>query len=88
MLVNSCPILNLHIFHHRLLRRKVRKQYYPVRSRALKSILDCAGISGTGLGRVEKSVYARILNDCLKVAKGEVLLRILEGKGSAVLGGG
>ena len=58
---------------------KVRNQYYPVRSCAIKSILDRAGISGAGLRRVEKSVYARILNDCLKVAKGEALLRISEG---------
>ena len=48
---------------------KVRNQYYPVSSCAIKSILDRAGISGAGLRRVEKSVYARILNDCLKVAK-------------------
>ena len=47
---------------------KVRNQYYSVRSCAIKSILDRAGISGAGLRRVEKSVYARILNDCLKVA--------------------
>ena len=64
---------------------KVRNQYYPVRSCAIKSILNRAGISGAGLRRVEKSVYARILNDCLKVAKGEALLRISEGKVSAVL---
>ena len=44
-------------------------------------------IINTGLRRVEKGVYARILNDCLKVAKGEALLRISEGKVSAVLGG-
>lgn len=66
---------------------KVRNQYYPVRCCAIKSILDRAGISGAGLRRVEKNVYARILNDCLKVAKGEALLRISEGKVSAVLGG-
>lgn len=36
---------------------------------------------------MEKNVYARILNDCLKVAKGDALLRISEGKVSAVLGG-
>lgn len=57
---------------------KVRNQYYPVRNCAIKSILDRAGISGAGLRRVEKSVYARILNDCLKVAKGEALLRIVD----------
>ncbi len=66
---------------------KIRNQYYPVRDCAIKSILDRAGISGAGLRRVEKSVYARILNDCLKAAKGEALLRISEGKVSAVLGG-
>lgn len=33
---------------------KVRNQYYPVRSCAIKSILDRAGISGAGLRRVEK----------------------------------
>lgn len=66
---------------------KVRNQYYPVRCCAIKSILDRAGISGAGLRRVEKNVYVRILNDCLKVAKGEALLRISEGKVSAVLGG-
>lgn len=66
---------------------KVRNRYYPVRACAIKTILDRAGVKGPGLKRVEKSVYARILNDCLKVAKGEALLRISEGKVSAVLGG-
>lgn len=66
---------------------KVRNQYYPVRACAIKTILDRAGIKGPGLKKVEKSVYARIINDCLKVAKGEALLRISEGKVSAVLGG-
>ena len=66
---------------------KVKSDYYPVRTCAIKSILDRAGIKGPGLKKVEKNVYARILNDCLKVAKGEALLRISEGKVSAVLGG-
>lgn len=66
---------------------KVKNQYFPVRDCAIKSILDRAGIKGPGLKKVEKNVYARILNDCLKVAKGEALLRISEGKVSAVLGG-
>lgn len=66
---------------------KVRNKYYPVRACAIKTILDRAGIKGPGLKKVEKNVYARILNDCLKVAKGEALLRISEGKVSAVLGG-
>ena len=43
---------------------KDRNEYYPVRGCAIKSILDRAGIQGNGLRRVEKNVYARILNDC------------------------
>ena len=66
---------------------RVRNEYYPVRSCAIKSILDRAGINGAGLRRVERNVYARILNECLKVAQGDALLRISEGKVSAVLGG-
>jgi len=66
---------------------KTKGQYYPVRDCAIKTILDRAGISGPALRKVGKSVYARILNDCLKVANGEALLRISEGKVSAVLGG-
>jgi hypothetical protein len=66
---------------------KTRNQYYPVRACAIKSILDRAGINGSGLRRVGKNVYARILNDCLKATKGDALLRISEGKVSAVLGG-
>ena len=66
---------------------KAKDQYYPVRSCAIKTILDRAGISGSVLKRLDKNVYARILNDCLKVAKGEALLRISEGKVSAVHGG-
>lgn len=66
---------------------KVKGQYYPVRDCAVGTILNRAGISGPALRKVGKNVYARILNDCLKVAKGEALLRISEGKVSAVLGG-
>lgn len=66
---------------------KFKNEVYPVRGCAIKSILDRAGISGSGLRRVEKTVYARILNECLKVSQGDALLRISEGKVSAVLGG-
>lgn len=66
---------------------KVKGRYYPIRACAVKSILDRAGISGNGLKRLEKQVYARILNECLKTAQGEALIRISEGKISAVLGG-
>lgn len=66
---------------------KDKNEYYPVRGCAIKSILDRAGIQGNGLKRVEKNVYARILNDLLKVANGEALIRFSEGKVSAVLSG-
>lgn len=66
---------------------KYRGKMLPVRDCAIKSILDRAGIQGSGLRRVERNVYARILNDVLKVTKGEALLRISEGKVSAVLSG-
>ena len=66
---------------------KAKDKYYPVRSCAIKTILDRAGISGAVLNRLEKNVYARILNDCLKITKGESLLRISDGKVSAVHGG-
>ena len=66
---------------------RLKDKCYPVRACAIKSILDRAGISGSGLRRVDKSVYARILNDCLKVTNGEALVRVSEGKVSAVLGG-
>jgi len=66
---------------------KDKNEYYPVRGCAIKSILDRTGIQGNGLRRVEKNVYARILNDLLKVANGEALIRFSEGKVSAVLSG-
>lgn len=66
---------------------KDKNEYYPVRGCAIKSILDRAGIQGNGLRRVEKNVYTRILNDLLKVANGEALIRFSEGKVSAVLSG-
>ncbi len=66
---------------------KSKDEIYPIRDCAIKSILDRAGIQGSGLRRVERNVYARILNDVLKVTKGEALLRISEGKVSAVLSG-
>ena len=66
---------------------KYRGDMLSVRDCAIKSILDRAGIQGSGLRRVERNVYARILNDVLKVTKGEALLRISEGKVSAVLSG-
>ena len=43
---------------------KVRNQYYPVRSCAIKSILDRAKISSAGLRRVEKNIYGRYPHRC------------------------
>ena len=59
----------------------------PVRSCAIKTILDRAQISGNSLKKVKKSVFARILNDCLDVGNGEALIKFTEGKISAVHGG-
>lgn len=66
---------------------KVKGLSYPVRDCAVNTILNRAAISGNALKKVERNVYARIINECLKVAKGEALLRLSEGKVSAVLGG-
>ena len=60
---------------------------YPVRSCAVKTILERARISGNALQKVKKPVLAQILNYCLHVAKGDALLRVLEDKVSAVHGG-
>ena len=46
-----------------------------------------AKISGPALNRLEKPVLAGILNHCLRIASGEALLRISDGKLSAVHGG-
>lgn len=66
---------------------KSAKQLYPVRGCAIKTILERAAINGAALKKVKKPIYTKILNECLKVAKGISLLRICEGKVSAVLGG-
>ena len=66
---------------------KAECQSYPVRSCAIKSILDRAKVGGSALGKVEKSVLAKILNYCLDVSTGNALLRFSEGKISAVHGG-
>jgi len=60
---------------------------YPVRSCAIKTILDRARISGNALSKVAKPVLADILNQCLRVASGDALYRISEDKVSAVHGG-
>ncbi len=59
----------------------------PIRNCAIKTLLERAKISGPALNRLEKPVLARILNHCLRIASGEALLRIADGKLSAVHGG-
>lgn len=59
----------------------------PIRNCAIKTLLERAKISGPALNRLEKPVLARILNHCLRIASGEALLRISDGKLSAVHGG-
>ena len=66
---------------------QAQDQCYPIRTCAIKSILERAKISGTALNKVEKPVLARILNYCMGVATGSALLRYSEGKISAVHGG-
>lgn len=72
---------------HTQLVMRMRDEYYPVRSCAIQTILKRAGISGSGLNRLEIANYARVINMCLQKAKGESLIRIADGKVSATHGG-
>lgn len=66
---------------------KMKDESYPVRNCAIKTILSRAGIGGTALRKLDKSSYAKVVNYCLKVAKGDALIKIADGKVSAVHGG-
>lgn len=66
---------------------KLGGQYYPVRDCAIRTILDRAGISGPGLRKLDRNDYARVINLCLKVAKGDALIKVADGKVSAIHGG-
>lgn len=63
------------------------EEYIPVRNCAIKTILERAKISGNALTKVEKNVFAKILNHCLKVADGQALLKVSDDKVSAIHGG-
>lgn len=65
----------------------VNGEDYPVRSCAIKTILERARISGSALSRVSADVFSRILNCCMDVASGQSLIRIADSKVSAVHGG-
>ena len=60
---------------------------YPVRSCAIKSILERARISGHALNKVSKSIFTQILNYCMDVASGDSLIKVADDKVSAVHGG-
>ena len=49
--------------------------------------LGRAGIGGDGLRKLDLATYAKVVNCCLKAAKGECLIKIADGKVSAVHGG-
>lgn len=66
---------------------KTKEAYYPVRDCAIKTILNRAGISGSGLNRLDKKNYARVINMCLQTAKGVSLIRVADNKISAIHGG-
>ena len=66
---------------------KAGRESIPVRSCAIKTILERARISGNALSKVDRDVFAKILNHCLKVADGQALLKVADEKVSAVHGG-
>ena len=65
---------------------KVDGKDYPVRSCAIKTVLERARISGHALNKVSKAVFAEILNYCMGVASGDSLIKIADEKVSAVHG--
>ena len=65
----------------------VHGKEYPVRSCALKTILERARISGHALNKVSKEVFTQIMNYCLGVASGDSLIKVADEKVSAVHGG-
>jgi len=66
---------------------KAPQGVYPLGKSAIGTLKDRARIKGTALSDVKRNVFASILNECLKVAKGDALLRISEGKVRGVLSG-
>ena len=66
---------------------KVNGETYPVRSCAIKSILERARISGHALNKVSKSIFTQILNYCMDVASGDSVIKVADDKVSAVHGG-
>lgn len=66
---------------------KMPEGVYQLGGTAIRSLKGRARVDGKALSDVEKRTLADILNKCLKVAKGQALVRICEGKVRAVLSG-
>lgn len=66
---------------------KMGRSVYPLGKTSLATLKSRARVNGNALSDLEKPKLARILNDCLKVTKGDALIRIQEGKVRAVHGG-
>ncbi len=60
---------------------------YPVGKTAVGTLKERARVKGSALFDVKCHVLADILNECLKVSKGNALLRISEGKVRGVMSG-
>ena len=52
---------------------KIKGETYPVRTCAIRTILDRAGISGSGLRKLETANYAKVVNYCLNEMPAEDL---------------
>lgn len=66
---------------------KFKDRVCPLGTTAIGSLKGRARVNGTALSDVPTPVLADILNKCLKVSKGNALIRISEGKVRAVLSG-
>lgn len=66
---------------------KMGRSVYPLGRSSLSTLKSRARVNGNALSDLEKPKLARILNDCLKVTRGDALIRIQEGKVRAVHGG-
>lgn len=85
-MVGEEGILDDTMEHTRLL-LKAEDELTPIRSCAIKTILDRARINGYALTKLAKPHLAEVLNYCLQIANGDALLWYSEGKISAVHAG-
>jgi hypothetical protein len=71
---NGCGDLMEDTMENTNLLMMVNGQDYPVRSCAIKTILERARISGHALSKVSSEVFSQILNYCMGVAAGQSLI--------------